>query len=74
MKNCRYGAGIIAFPMDANDRAEPPSYMYRMTIFSGVGAMVVGLLHAAFWKPFSMIFGAIVSDPYRTTSVATTIA
>ncbi|CAI8050681.1 hypothetical protein GBAR_LOCUS27802 [Geodia barretti] len=56
-----YGAGIFAFPMDANDRAEPPSYMYRMTIFSGVGAVVVGLLHAAFWKPFSMIFGAITA-------------
>ena len=44
-----------------NDRSDARSYMYWMAIFSGVGAVIAGLLHAAFWKPFSMIFGAIVS-------------
>ncbi|CAI8033929.1 hypothetical protein GBAR_LOCUS19125 [Geodia barretti] len=56
---------IFTFPKTPNDRAEPPSYIYWMTVFSGVGAVVAGLLHAAFWKPFSMIFGAIVSYQYR---------
>ena len=49
-------------PKGLNDREEPNSYPYWMAIFSGVAAIVAGLLTAAFWKPFSMIFGAIVSS------------
>ena len=48
-------------PNGPNNRAKPESYPFWMVIFSGVGAIVAGLLHAAFWKPFSIIFGAIVS-------------
>lgn len=47
-----------------NDRAKSESYPFWMVIFSGVAVIVAGLLHAAFWKPFSMIFGAIVSCTY----------
>ena len=54
-------ADFFTSPKSANDRGEPRSYIFWMTIFSGIGAVVAGLLHAAFWKPFSIIFGAIVS-------------
>ena len=49
-------------PESINDREEPQSYPFWMAIFSGVAVLIAGLLHAAFWKPFSMIFGAIVSS------------
>lgn len=52
---------IFTLPKSFNDRAESQSYPFWMTIFSGVAVVIAALLHAAFWKPFSMFFGAIVS-------------
>lgn len=52
---------IFNSPKSANDRSDPQSYPFWMVIFCGIAVVVAALLHAAFWKPFSMIFGAIVS-------------
>lgn len=53
---------FFTFEKGPNDRAEPESYPFWIVCFSGVAAVVFALLHAALWRPFSMIFGAIVSS------------
>lgn len=52
---------VFNAPKSPNDRSDPQSYPFWMVIFCGIAVIVAALLHAAFWKPFSMIFGAIVS-------------
>ena len=47
-----------------NDKSQPYSYPYWMVCFSGPFVIVTAILHAALWKPISIIMGAIVSSAH----------
>ena len=43
------------------DRDEPFSYPYWIVCISGPFVFAAAVIHAAIWKPYSLIVGAIVS-------------
>lgn len=44
-----------------NDKDEPDSYPLWIVSISGPFLFVTAVIHAALWKPWSSLFGAIVS-------------
>ncbi len=54
---CRFDS-----PFEINDKDEPYSYPLWIVSVSGPFLFTSAIIHAALWKPWSSIFGAIVSD------------